>query len=76
MFVNNVTTSIIKNSIFNNSRLDLTTWDIKIDKCWFWAVSQNYAVRTIGSCGNITIINSDFVPSSYKIVIISYNFAF
>jgi hypothetical protein len=62
LYVNNVTISTIKNSIFNNSRLDLTTWDIKIDKCWFWSVSQNYGIRTIGSCGNITITNSDFVP--------------
>lgn len=62
LYVNNVTISTIKNSIFSNSRLDLTTWDIKIDKCWFWSVSQNYGIKTVGSCGNITITNSDFVP--------------
>jgi hypothetical protein len=38
------------------------TWDVKIDKCYIWALSQDYGIGITNGSGNTTITNTDIVP--------------
>lgn len=62
LYIKNIITSIVEKSIFNHSSLKLETWDCKVDKCWIWALSQDYGILIGGSSGNINIANVDIVP--------------
>ena len=62
LYIKSVVTSSIERNIFNHTSLRLETWDAKVDKCWIWALSQNYGILVSGNSGNINITNTDIVP--------------
>lgn len=52
----------------DQASVDITTWDVKIDNCWLWANSKPFAVRSVGSVGNLIISNTDVVPPLANVV--------
>lgn len=53
---------LAENCMFNHSRLRISTWDVKVDKCYLWALSQDYGIGITDGAGNVTITNTDIVP--------------
>jgi hypothetical protein len=53
---------LVENCMFNHSRINVGTWDVKIDKCYIWALSQDYGIGITNGSGNTTITNTDIVP--------------
>lgn len=52
----------VVNSIFNHCCIKVETWDVKIDKCYVWAMSNDYGIGLFSGVGNTTITNTDIVP--------------
>lgn len=56
------TMGIIDRCIFNHCSIDVKTWDVHITNSWIWANSRAYAVRAVGSVGNLTLVGCDILP--------------
>lgn len=52
----------VRNSIFNHACIKISAWDVKVDKCYIWAMSCDYAVGLFNGAGNATLTNVDVVP--------------
>ncbi|MFJ6078594.1 hypothetical protein ACIQC0_09875 [Pseudarthrobacter sp. NPDC092419] len=52
----------VQNSIFNHSCIRISTWDVKIDKVYIWAMSCEYGIGVFDGAGNTTLTNVDVVP--------------
>ena len=52
----------------DNASVDVGTWDMKVVNCWLWANSKQYALRALGSIGNLTMLNCDVLPPRASVV--------
>jgi hypothetical protein len=52
----------IDRTIIDNGSVDVATWDVHITNSWVWGNTRAYAIRAVGSVGNLTIVATDIVP--------------
>lgn len=53
---------IIDRCTFSHSCIRVETWDVKIDKCYIWAMTCDYGIGVFSGTGNLTVSNTDVVP--------------
>lgn len=58
----------ITRTIFNHASIDVKTWDVHINDSWVWANSKPWAIRAVGSVGNLMVANTDIVPPLSSVV--------
>jgi hypothetical protein len=68
LWFNGGSMGIVENCVFNHSRINVGTWDVKIDKCYIWALSQDFGIAVTNGAGNTTITNTDIVPPLKSVV--------
>lgn len=52
----------VQDSTFNHSCIRVQTWDVKISRCYMWAMTCDYGIGVYGGAGNLTVDNVDIVP--------------
>lgn len=53
---------IIDDSQFSHACIRIETWDVKITRCYVWAMTCDFGIGIFNGVGNTTISNVDIVP--------------
>ncbi|MGQ4666533.1 hypothetical protein ACUIJN_11945 [Metabacillus halosaccharovorans] len=52
----------VEKCYFNHSCIRVDTWDVKINKCYIWAMSCEYGIGVYNAAGNLKVTDTDIVP--------------